>query len=423
MNRAALLLAGMMAAATLVGVLALLAGGEGRKAPQPTPPREAKEMQFLESYWRVPVPPQGPAPKGFSPLEASLAPESCGACHVQQFQDWQTSLHSRTMGPGVWGQLLDMREEDPETARVCYTCHTPLTEQQERYRPPGAAEDAPLVQNPQYDAALQAKGLVCAACHVRQHERFGPPKRDGTLVSAVPRDQLPHRGATRTPAFQRAEFCQGCHQFPADGYALNGKLLENTVNEWKASRYAKEGVTCQTCHMPDRRHLWRGIHDPDMARRGVTITVKTDKPRYAVGETLTAALMVANTGVGHFFPTYVTPKARLRMELIDAQGKPVAGTGQEAWIGREVTLDLAQEKYDTRIAPGKSFRMRYVQRVPAQGLRLRATVTVEPDHFYVGFFEALLQDGQDRKGRGLLEQALANARRSPFPIFTKEMPL
>ncbi len=24
---------------------------------------------------------------------------------------------------------------------------------------------------------------------------------------------------------------------------------------------------CQTCHMPDRRHLWRGIHDSDMVNR------------------------------------------------------------------------------------------------------------------------------------------------------------
>lgn len=175
MSRATLPVGGVIGAGALVGFMALIAGGEGPTAPPATPSREAEQMQFLESHWRVPVPLQGPAPKGFSPLEASLAPESCGACHAPQFQDWQTSLHSRAMGPGVWGQLLDMREEDPDTARVCYTCHTPLTEQQERYRPPGEAENAPLVQNPHYDATLQAKGLICAACHVRQHARFGPP--------------------------------------------------------------------------------------------------------------------------------------------------------------------------------------------------------------------------------------------------------
>ena len=56
---------------------------------------------------------------------------------------------------------------------------------------------------------------------------------------------------------------QSCHQFTPDGFALNGKLLETTYNEWKASRFAREGVQCQDCHMPDRRHRWRGIHDPD----------------------------------------------------------------------------------------------------------------------------------------------------------------
>jgi len=47
---------------------------------------------------------------------------------------------------------------------------------------------------------------------------------------------------TRTPAFLSSEFCQSCHQFAPDGLALNGKLLENTYAEWKASRFAPEGV-------------------------------------------------------------------------------------------------------------------------------------------------------------------------------------
>jgi len=57
-----------------------------------------------------------------------------------------------------------------------------------------------------------------------------------------------------------------------DGFALNGKLLQSTYDEWKASRFARQGVQCQDCHMPDRRHRWRGIHDADMVRSGLTIT-------------------------------------------------------------------------------------------------------------------------------------------------------
>ena len=275
--------------------------------------------------------------------------------------------------------------------------------------------------NPAFDPKLQAKGLACAACHVRGWERFGPPKRDGSLASSVPRDQLPHNGVTRTQAFLRSEFCQGCHQFPEDGFALNGKLLENTYEEWRASPYAREGVQCQDCHMPDRRHLWRGIHDPEMVKRAVTIDLKTSKPRYRPGETIRAVLTVTNTGAGHSFPTYLTPKVFVRMELVDAQGQPVPESLEEAVIGREATLDLSRELYDTRLAPKASFAMRYSRKIDRPELRLRARVVVEPDHFYTRFFEAVIPQAQ--RGKRQLEEALAETRRSHFTIFSRDLPL
>ncbi len=156
---------------------------------------------FLKRHWHQPLAPQGPAPAHFSPLERSLSAESCGTCHPAQLADWKTSLHARSMGPGVAGQLIDMLRSDPDSARLCLTCHAPLAEQT-----PGAQG---------FDAALQTKGLVCAACHVRGQERFGPPRRDGSVASPVPRETLPHNGVTRTPAFVAADFCSICHQFEA----------------------------------------------------------------------------------------------------------------------------------------------------------------------------------------------------------------
>src|SRR6266571_1553052 len=195
--------------------------------------------EFLDRHWRRPLAPQGPAPARFSPLEASLQPEACGTCHPAQLADWKTSLHSRSMGSGVAGQLVEMLESDPGSALSCFTCRAPLAEQAPRVM----ARDSPSA-NPVYDAALGARGLVCAGCHVRDHQRFGPPHRDGSLASATPRETLPHNGVTRTPAFLSSAFCEGCHQFTSDGFALNGKLLENTYNEWRASRFARDGVQC-----------------------------------------------------------------------------------------------------------------------------------------------------------------------------------
>ena len=378
---------------------------------------EKSIREFLDQHWESPIPPQGKPPARFTPVEASLDPKDCGTCHPAQYADWTTSLHAKTMGPGVMGQLTDMIRLDPESALDCQRCHSPLSEQQEKVRRLDKQGAPVFAANPVFDRSLQGKGLVCAACHVRRWERFGPPKRDGSLESSSPREQLPHNGATRTQVFLRSEFCQGCHQFPEDGFALNGKLLENTYEEWKASPYARQGIQCQDCHMPDRRHLWRGIHDPDMVRQGVTIDLRTARE----GDALQAMLVITNSGVGHYFPTYLTPKVFLRLDLVDAGGRPVKGSPREAVIGRDAPLDLSKELYDTRLAPKASFMMKHSWTVDRPGLKLRARVVVEPDHFYTKFFQATIP--QAARGKAQLREALRQTQRSSFTIFSREVPV
>lgn len=375
------------------------------------------ERHFLDAHWRRPIAPQGAPPVRFSPIERSLRSESCGTCHAAQLADWRTAVHARSMGPGVAGQLVEMVRRDPASAQDCLSCHAPLAEQD-----PASPGPRGPVSHAAFDAGLQAQGFVCAACHVRMHERFGPPRRDGSLSISSPRAGLPHDGVTRTPAFARSEFCSTCHQFPADGFAVNGKLLENTYEEWKASPAARRGLQCQDCHMPDRRHLWRGIHDPDMVRQGVDITLTTDQVRSRAGDEVHAVLTITTPRVGHAFPTYVTPRVVARAELLDRDGHPIGASVEERSIGREVPLDLSREIADTRIPPGGRFTLSYRRRLDRPGLRLQVSVTVYPDHFYTGLFESLLRSGAGA-GEAQIRQALDAARRSAFPIFTREIPL
>jgi len=374
-------------------------------AAPPTGPPEPVES-FVARHWRAPLAPQGPAPTRFSALEASLSPDACGTCHPAQLADWRTSTHAASMGPGVAGQLVEMLGSDPRGALACQNCHAPLAEQ-------APLRPDTLAANPDFDPALRARGIPCAGCHVRGHERFGPPRRDGSLASAAPRETLPHGGVTRTPAYLASEFCRGCHQFGPDGYALEGKPLENTYNEWKASRFAAAGVQCQDCHMPDRRHLWRGIHDPEMVRRGLTIAV-VDEP--APAGRVAARLVIENTGVGHRFPTYVTPIVVMRAELVDAAGRAVAGTREERRIGREVTLDLERELADTRLPPGGRAELSYARTLEGAAVAARFSVVVYPDAFYTAFFETLLRQGAGR-GEEQIRVALAESRRSAFTVF------
>lgn len=404
------------------------------------------QLEFLEHHWQEPIPPQGKPPARFSSIEASLEPESCATCHRTQYEEWSSSLHSKSMGPGVIGQTIELIHSDPKMALLCYSCHAPLAEQQEKVvkkeatpskfqfkrkrhfsvtapNDSGIWDDAAQQYKTHraFSASLQLKGLSCAGCHVRGHQRIGPPKQDGSLDNSHPALQLPHGGAVRTAAFERSEFCKGCHQFEPNGLSLNGKLLENTYNEWKEGPFAREGKTCQSCHMPQRRHLWRGIHDPEMVKQGVSIRLVLDKTRYQIGEQVRAEISLVNTGVGHYVPTYVTPKIVVRLELVDANGRQVEKSVQEERIGREVTLDLTQELFDTRIAPGQSRTVRYVRTVDRGGLTLRASVIVVPDDFYIQFFEAVAPKAKTKEARTLLEQAIREGRARSFPLFTENV--
>ena len=387
-------------------------------------PQRAGEAQlsgdvdaFLERHWRLPVLPQGDPPSAYSPIEASLHPKECALCHRQQFEDWKTSLHSRSMGPGIYGQLLNMERNNPATYTVCATCHTPLSEQI-----PHLKEGSEYRPNEAFDPALQEAGLICAGCHVRQHEHFGPPRRP-ELPTPPAEVVQPHGGFTATTAFQRSEFCKPCHQFAEGAFALNGKLLENTFAEWQASPYAEEGVQCQGCHMPDRRHLWRGIQDPDMVRQAMTVSVSPLASAYRPGDALQATITVMNSGAGHYLPTYVTPKIFVQGDLLDTAGEVIADSFQEAVIGREIALNLSREVYDTRIAPKASLDFGYTMALPETAATLRVRIVVHPDHFYQRFFEAVLKRDRGSLGKAHLEAALEKTATSSFTVFEHHVPV
>jgi len=364
--------------------------------------------QFLERHWQRPIAPQGEVPASFSALEAALDPDSCGTCHTDQLADWQDSRHAHAMDPGVLGQLLDMEAEDRENHQECLRCHAPLAEQ---------ADGLVAQMTGQDESGLHRHGMVCAACHVRGHQHHGPPRRDGSTPQAG--EALPHDGFRTSPAFEDARFCASCHQFPPDGYALNGKLLENTHEEWKSSRYAREGQTCQSCHMPDRRHLWRGIHNPEMVGQGVTITSSAA----AAKGRARASLTLRNSATGHYFPTYVTPKIYLEILQEDAEGKPLAGTLKREIIGREVTLDITRELSDTRLAPDAQRTLHYNRPLSHSAVALVARVRVEPDYFYVRVYRSLLTRGLPDKGIDHIRRALHEARRSGFALYRQRTPV
>ncbi|MBI2960726.1 MAG: hypothetical protein HYY28_10460 [Betaproteobacteria bacterium] len=401
-------------------ILAALAGcGEpgqpaapAKTASQSARPDAPAIDKFLDAHWARPLARQGRPPADFTATGISLDPESCGSCHVAQFDAWRGSLHAAAMGLGVLGQLAEMDAGARDEHRECIRCHAPLAERADSLAAAlasgrGLAEAPPGGAKPSHQ-----HGLSCAACHVRGYEWYGPPRRDGSTPGD--RANLPHGGWSASRAFQDSRFCAACHQFQPDQYALNGKLIENTYEEWKASRYAREGKTCQSCHMPDGRHLWRGIHDPETTRAGITIDAV--KPTTDSGR-VRAALGIRNSGTGHHFPTYVTPKLIVEGAQETAQGKILPGTLQQMFIERRVKPDLSEELSDTRLAPDQSVTFNYGAALAPGARTLVLRVRVEPDAFYTELYRDLLASGSAGKGRRLIRKALENSIASRYTLY------
>ena len=370
-------------------------------------------QDFVNDHFRYPLPPMSKAPKSYKGAERSLLPESCGSCHPAQYEQWKTTIHAKAMSPGVYGQLVDMWKTNPEQAQSCNECHAPLAEQQKRVKL-GAGSLSTWRKNPAHDLKLEMHGLACATCHVRNWRVHGPQKKETPEGVNDTTRSGPHAGVERTPFFSRSEFCMNCHQHSFPG--PNGKPIQNTYNEWKSSLWGREGVSCQSCHMPGRAHLWRGIHDKDMAQSAVRIDVRVGAE--AKGEIVAAEIQLTNSGAGHYFPTYITPSVEVISELEDKNGRAIAGSRQLNVIQRKLSSDFSREIHDTRIPPQQSITFRYRRGRVAGASRLRVRVHVRPDAFYYNFFVAFLKDPAiSSQSRKLITKARNIAASSSFDIY------
>jgi hypothetical protein len=369
-------------------------------------PTYASLESFVADYWIRPIPDQGPAPADWPELEVSLHPDACGTCHTQKFADWSTTIHAGAYSAGLSGQLVNWEQSSPETVRGCLVCHAPLAEQSAWT----AGADGSLSPNPLFDRELRDRGITCAACHLRGRQRYGPLPRDGS-TGASPAD-APHGGATRTEFFSDSRFCAGCHQFEAPAPA--GNSIQNTYQEWRVSRWADEGVSCQDCHMPDRRHLWRGIHDPEMVRSALSI-------EWLEGKNI--GIRVRNSGAGHHFPTYVTPEVVVEITQLGAE-RIALDNGTASWlIARKVENrnGVWVELSDSRIGVDEAVSFE-VSALPGAEFA-RATISVRPDAVYSSVFAQFLMGSLPDTSRVLLSEAAGRAGNSPFVIFDETVPI
>ena len=229
---------------------------------------------------------------------------NCKNCHIDISAQWEKSAHSkadRTQNL-LFGRMYfySLRQTRGATMVACGPCH----------------ETASFV-NQDFENVRQvsSEGVACVFCH----------SVDGPGAAGVPPLSLelgPYTGTIRNPVSNNthtskhapylgtSEFCGSCHKYSNQ----HGVEISDTYGEWKRSKYAKQGVTCQTCHMPGapgrnssegpvRPRVADHSFDPEVlaAARPNAVTMRVTGERR--GDSLRVFTTVTNAGWGHSLPT------------------------------------------------------------------------------------------------------------------------
>jgi hypothetical protein len=139
-----------------------------------------------------------------------------------------------------------------------------------------------------------------------------PPQEDQIFFG--PFDDIPDPD-TYLPLTRESQFCAPCHQF-----SFWGTPIYESYNEWLASPYVEQGVTCQNCHMlptgdayfalpevgglphpPESipSHLQPGASSLELLQDTVSMTLQTEQ----IGDQLWITVVISNTNAGHHVPT------------------------------------------------------------------------------------------------------------------------
>lgn len=242
--------------------------------------------------------------------------KQCLPCHEGAWSEWHGSHHQISFeNPEVKKLSDDFRNTE------CQACHLPRPV----FEIGLGKRTLPRLTRPE-------QGVDCITCHLGA---------DGAILA---RKSVP--GAPCQPradaAFTSVELCASCHN------------QHQTTDQFRASRFAKDGGHCNDCHMqrdpgakPGRTHAFIGAHDPTMLRKAATFEVHRD------GGEIVAT--VTNSGAGHNFPTEERHRAvdvLVRFTLADGS----LGEWERLWRFRQPYRDEPGE--NTQLPSGEAKTVR-----------------------------------------------------------------
>lgn len=210
-------------------------------------------------------------PIGFYVNKDVCRAESCSQCHPQQYKEWNEGQLSAF---AAVRKIMEANQASEFAGPLCWKCHDPFKQ--------GLDE-----------------GVTCEFCHGKSGAT-GCEQKDEDLHVELRKRNL-----------KRLRDEKWCHQCHTVTQIITGADLQGTIPEWEQSKAKKEGLMCQSCHMPligegDQKHHFHGHYYPGRnplpGRKSVSIeSISIDKGKLNI--------VVKNHVTSHYFPTGAHTKA------------------------------------------------------------------------------------------------------------------
>ena len=191
---------------------------------------------------------------------------TCKTCHEDHYREWSVSPHAYAQMSPVFNAMQGtiLKRINGTNGDFCIRCHTQV----------GMNLGEPLFMSNIDRHPVSREGITCIVCHrvnqaygkesgrvkIVEGDLFEPvygPTGNKELRRVIDSDEYRvniergkpgraiHTDAKKFFTLVTPGFCGTCH----DVNLLNGFRLEEAFSEYKASPAAKEGITCQDCHM------------------------------------------------------------------------------------------------------------------------------------------------------------------------------